>query len=389
MRRGILQVEDVLPDPARACIAVLAAGIALSGCGGNDEGNVSPAPALPPAAAAMPVADRDAALAAAAKALDDGRFPDAERIARALEDRAPDATSAELLGRTLSALKRPAEAADAYALAASRDPGNAALQHAAATVAEGAGRLDDALAGYGRAVELEPAAMQWRLFRANALLRADRVADAKADVDALLEIAPREAWTFGVRSEFLRRAGDASAAIDAARRARELSPDDLAFRLIESRALRAAGRASEAAARLSALDRETLASEAVADELSRAHAAAGDPTKAAEAWERAAAFHPESVRCAVEAARARLAAGDLLRARGWAETLRLMGATAEADEIDRGIREGAGAAAGDRGTPSTRAWGSPVDRSDRHRLNMRGPSHQTLAWLTHHEPLRS
>jgi predicted Zn-dependent protease len=286
----------------------------------------------------MPVADRDAALAAAAKALDDGRFADAERIARALEERSADATGAELLGRTLSAMKRPEEAADAYALAASRDPTNAALQHAAATVAEGAGRLDQALAGYARAVELEPAAMQWRLFRANALLRSDRVAEAKADIDALLEIAPREAWTFGVHSEFLRRAGDATGAVDAARRARELAPDELAFRLIESRALRAAGRAREAAERLSALDREALASEAVADELSRAHAAAGNLGKAAEAWERAAAFGPESVRCAAGAARARHAPGDLLRARGWAETLRLMGAAAEADEIDREIR---------------------------------------------------
>lgn len=319
---------------------MLVALVPLAGCGGNEPGTAVPAPpsAGPPA---MSVADRDAALAAAAKALDDGRFTDAERIAIALDRRSPDATSAELLGRTLAALGRRDEAADAYALAAGRDPGNAALQHAAATVAEAAGRLDAALDGYARAVELEPDAIQWRLFRANALLRAGRVDAAKADVDALLALAPREAWTFGVRSEWLLRAGDAAGAVEAAARARELAPDDVAFRLIESRALRGAGRAGEAAARLSALPPPTLATEAVADELSRAQAASGSLAKAAEAWERAAAFHPDSVRCALEAARARLAAGDRLKARGWAETLRLMGATAEADEIDRSLRDAA------------------------------------------------
>ena len=315
----------------------LAALVPLAGCGGNEPETAGPAP--PPASSpTMVAADRDAALAAAAKALDDGRFADAERIAIALERRSPDATSAELLGRTLAALGRQDEAADAYALAAGRDPGNAALQHAAATVAEAAGRLDAALAGYAKAVELEPKAIQWRLFRANALLRAGRVEEARTDVETLVELAPREAWTHGVRSEWLLRSGDAAGAVEAAARARELSPDEVAFRLIESRALRNAGRANEAAARLSALPPPTLASESVADELSRAHAADGQPVKAAEAWERAAAFHPDCVRCVLEAARARLAAGDRVKARGWAETLRLMGATAEAEEVDRALR---------------------------------------------------
>jgi len=279
---------------------------------------------------------------AAEKALDDGRVDDAVRLAEFVAEHRTDPRAAELLGRTLIALasvraqqnlpgaaiavdEARRRAADAYRLAAARDPANAALQDAAAQVIDSAGDLAGAQALYDRAVELEPLNTTYRLHRGNARLRRGDIEGADQDVEAMIERP--DGWAHALRAQVRLAQQRTAEAVAAATAARAQAPGDLAFRVLLARALRADGQPQAAVELLTGLSPHERTDESVAYELGLAWSAIDRHDKAAETWAHAyRGTANKSVRAALEAGRAFLRAGDRASAKSWLDIARLLDA---------------------------------------------------------------
>lgn len=263
---------------------------------------------------------------AAEQYLSAGRLDDAKTITARLVELTPDGVAVlELHARVLlaealtthgeSRRERLDLAARAYLAAADADASNAALQHAAGTALDQAGRLDEALARYERAASLDPSNAQYPLYLGMALRRLDRLDEAIGALDRARALEPDAAPILVARADALLALGRAEAALADSRRARTLDRADPGARIVEARSLRALGRSLEAAELLSALDERMRSNEALAQELAGALLEIDRPADAASAWEASLVADPRRWLSALGAAEAWLAAGDLIRAR--------------------------------------------------------------------------
>jgi tetratricopeptide (TPR) repeat protein len=277
--------------------------------------------------------ERALLIASAQEALDKGMVADALRLARYAAERAADAETLELLGRTLLAeasvgeprgrAARRLEAADAYRRAADAAPDRAGLQNAAALVLDTAGLRDDALRLHDRAVALAPDHGPHRLHRANLRLRMGDLEGAAADREVLARIPEFAAWTSALEAELELAAGRFVEARDAATLALAAAPRDRSLRVLVARVERLAGAPERSVELLAALPAEERDRGATA-ELALAWSALGRFDRAAEAWEALAAADPADPLPLLDAARARLAAGDRMRARVLADRAALL-----------------------------------------------------------------
>ncbi len=105
---------------------------------------------------------------------------------------------------------------DKAALAADQalkfQPANAEALYQRATVPHVQGRLDEALKGYERAIAADPRHIDAQLARAGLLLDMNRDADALAQVQALLKLAPTEPRALYLNAVLAERRGDAATA---------------------------------------------------------------------------------------------------------------------------------------------------------------------------------
>ena len=347
-----------------AACALLAAGLALAGCGDADRdagaadsrGDAgterSDGAAADPARGTSDGAPDDAPRAMSARELIDAtdaveKLLNAERtdeaviVARRLLERAPAgsgaaATAGEIAARALfthaqmqaAALAPPeraallAEAADCAERSVADGQADAGKIAFAALLSSNAGRADRARQLFDRALELAPtdaqtllqAALsslaQGDLARTRDLIARRRAAGAGGGAGA----GSDDGWNDGLEAEAALSAGDPSAAVAAAQRAVAANRDALEFRLILARALRRAGRAGDAARLLSALEAEARAKPAIAEQFALALGESGDLAGAARAWDAALRANPADPFVRAEAALAFHRAGDTARA---------------------------------------------------------------------------
>jgi predicted Zn-dependent protease len=259
--------------------------------------------------------DPDSARAIVMRLLERGQSaPALDILARCELLRAEDAAQDDIASAALAA------AADAYRRASAASPGDAALAARAAMATDQAGQAGASIDLYRRALELDAASVQLRVFLGFALVREDRIADAERTLSQAAALAPDSPWPLAGLSACAISASDPQRALELAQRARALGPEDLSVRVAESQALRALGRSADALSLMLALEpARRLAPEAAA-EIALCHEALGHPADAARAWEELA-HSPSGVRhAALEAARWWDIAGDAEQARSWRVT---------------------------------------------------------------------
>ena len=228
--------------------------------------------------------------------------------------RAEDAATEDAAAAALAA------AADAYRRASAVSPEDAALAARAAMATDQAGQSAACIDLYRRALELDTASVQLRVFLGFALAREGRVGEAERAFSQAAALAPDSPWPIAGLSACAIRASDPPRALELAQRARTLGPDDLSVRVAESQALRALGRAADALSLMLALDpSRRLVPEAVA-EIALCHESLGHPADAARAWEELAQSPAGMRHAALEAARWWDIAGDAEQARSWRTT---------------------------------------------------------------------
>lgn len=225
--------------------------------------------------------------------------------------RAEDAAQDEVAAQAL------ASAAGAYRRAAAASPEDAALAARAAMATDQAGEVSACIELYRRALEVDPASVQLRVFLGFALVRDARIDEAERTFAQAAALAPDSPWPLTGLSACAIRAGDPGRALELAQRARALGPRDISVRVAESQALRAAGRTPDALSLMAALEPpDRLVPESVA-EIALCHETLGHPADAARTWEELA-HSPSGTRyAALEAARYWDIAGDAEQARSW------------------------------------------------------------------------
>ena len=256
--------------------------------------------------------DPDSARTIVMRVLERGESaPALDMLARCELLRAEDTAQDDVASAALAA------AADAYRRASSASPGDAALAARAAMATDQAGEAGTAIDLYRRALELDAASVQLRVFLGFALVRESRIADAERAFSQAAALAPDSPWPLAGLSACAISASDAQRALELAQRARALGPEDISVRVAESQALRALGRGADALSLMLALDASRrLAPEAVA-EIALCHEALGHPADAARAWEELAQSPSGMRHAALEAARWWDIAGDAEQARSW------------------------------------------------------------------------
>ena len=306
-----------------ACLCMTGA---LGACG---EPGAEPVPHSGSASTDRRDADAErAALEAAERYVSSGDPESARAIVMRLLERGESAAALDVLARCEilraedaaddgAAATALVAAADAYRRASAAALDDAALAARAAMATDQAGQAAACIDLYRRALELDPASVQLRVFLGFALAREGRVADAERILAQAASLAPDSPWPLAGLSACAIRASAPQRALELAQRARALGPDDLSVRVAESQALRALGRNADALSLMLALEpARRLLPEAVT-EIALCHEALGHATDAARAWEELAQSPAGTRGAALEAARWWDIAGDAEQARSW------------------------------------------------------------------------
>ncbi len=309
-----------------ACLCMSAA---LCACGDPSD---APTPDPPSEAAERRDADADrTALEAAERYVSSGDPASAHAIVTRLLERGEHAAALDILARCeLLRAEDAAQdevaatalmaAADAYRRASVASPADAALAARAAMATDQAGEAARCIDLYRRALELDAASVQLRIFLGFALAREGRIAEAELAFSRAASLAPDSPWPLAGLSACAIRSSDPERALELAQRARALGTEDLSLRVAESQALRASGRTADALSLMLALEPERrLAPEAVT-EIALCHEALGHPADAARAWEELAQSPAGTRHAALEAARWWDIADDAEQARSWRTT---------------------------------------------------------------------
>ncbi len=302
---------------------------ALCACG-DPSGTTTPDPASSADGRRDADAER-AAIEAAERYVSSGDPASAHAIVTRLLERGDQAAALDILARCEllraedaaqddAASAALAAAGDAYRRAAAAAPTDAALAARAAMATDQAGESSQCIDLYRRALELDAASVQLRVFLGFALAREGRIADAERTFSQAASLAPDSPWPLAGLSACAIRSSDPQRALELAQRARAVGTDDLSLRVAESQALRASGRTADALSLMLALVPERrLAPEAVT-EIALCHEALGHPADAARAWEELAQSPAGMRHAALEAARWWDIAGDAEQARSWRAT---------------------------------------------------------------------
>ena len=263
----------------------------------------------------MSSGDPDSARAIVIRLLERGeRSAALDILARCELLRAEDAAQDDAAAAAL------ASAADAYRRASAASPDDAALAARAAMATDQAGESARCIDLYRRALDLDTASVQLRVFLGFALARDGRTADAERTFSQAAALAPDSPWPLAGLSACAIRSSDPLRALELAQRARALGPEDLSLRIAESQALRATGRAPDALSLMLALEPARRLSPEAVTEIALCHESLGHPADAARAWEELAQSPAGMRHAALEAARWWDIAGDAEQARSWRAT---------------------------------------------------------------------
>lgn len=228
-------------------------------------------------------------LAAVRVAFNEQRFADARRLIEPLlASPAAPQDVLTLAGQIGLGLRDHAWAYGQMASALARGPESAGLHFDAGTVASMAGQLDQSLAHYTRAGELDAANPRVPLYRAMVHLKRGDEAAARADLQRVLTLEPASSEAWGTLAELSLRVGDAAGALTQASAAQRGQPESVRWRLVEARALLSLGRAADAAGVLAALPEPARADAAVLTLIERCAEDLGQPLLAARAYAAAA-----------------------------------------------------------------------------------------------------
>jgi tetratricopeptide (TPR) repeat protein len=209
----------------------------------------------------------------------------------------------------------------------------------AGIAAEQAGRLEEAISWYESGAANDEATA---LYLALALLRAERVAEARAIIEPLRERRPTDPFLHATFAECLSAEGQNELAQEVILQAIQLAPDEPAFRIRRAAMLRREGKSLLAAETILALPEQFRTSLPATEELTAALLEGDRKDLAADAWAAYARAHPDSPSAIIRTVQAYIAAGNLPEARMWMDILL---ATApnhpEAERLQAFISEGA------------------------------------------------
>lgn len=188
----------------------------------------------------------------------------------------------------------------------------------AGIAAEQAGQLEEAISWYEVGAANDEATA---LYLALALLRAERVAEARAIIEPLRERRPTEPFLHATFAECLAAQGENELAQEAILQAIQLAPDEPAFRIRRAAMLRREGKPLLAAETILALPEKFRTSLPATEELTAALLEGDRKDLAADVWASYARAHPGLPPAIIQTVQAYIAAGNLPEARMWMDIL--------------------------------------------------------------------
>jgi tetratricopeptide (TPR) repeat protein len=302
----------------------------------------------------------DQSLGAADAYLSAGRLDEAQAILQVLAAKAPGearaheslalvhiarAHEARQRGDAAAWREQTAAAYEAYKRAIACFPGgnHPGLHQSAGEVAHTLGQLDEALAHYTRAGEIDARNVKHSLYAAQIYLERERWADARRELRRAMTLDPEEPLVRASLAQVELGTGNLPAALDQMTKARAGAPNDVGLRARHAAILRRADRPREALELLVGLSATERAQEFVAQEIAECYRALDLPMDAARAWQHchaAMVLSPRAWYSAVQVGRCLLEAGEREQAYLWLEQAK----QSAADNEDIRALEGAIAA---------------------------------------------
>lgn len=315
-------------------IAITAIGVALIVVGitqrfdfGGHDGSDAP----PATTDAQIEKNRAAARNAATRMIYEGLLDEAEQVLNRLLELYPDdAEGHQLMAQVILGRAEPDAAAAYHHLTRSLeiDAKQAMVEFQAGVVAQSS--LDQPVVAIGhfqRASVLEPADAKYALYLGQALLAADRLAEAERQLDRAIQLDATLADAYAMQAEIAARHGTFAESIVAVNRAIEHARPQkrVSFIVLKAALLRRAGEPEQGLRILLELtDPEQAIKEVVLEEV-RCHEAMDNPAAAAEAWDRRLAADATDFDAAINAGMLYVKIADWKRARTclvYAERLR-------------------------------------------------------------------
>jgi len=222
---------------------------------------------------------------------------------------------------------RPLEAYDEIQKAYKIGPDDPELRYLAASYANQAGLVEDAMAEARKAIAMsdQPDVRYFRFLGA-LQFKEGQVADARATLLIALRNDDSQPQIYGMLAEMDLSEGATEKGLEFARKAKELDPDQFAYRVTEARLLRRLGRLEESLSVLTSIDEYTrLTNAAVLRDVVLTLQALDQKDRAADFALRAAESSPDNRDIAMLAADAMDAAGRLEQAVDLANRARMLG----------------------------------------------------------------
>lgn len=185
----------------------------------------------------------------------EGKFAEADALLRECIRRHADEQALYVQhAQVLTSLRKAPDAYDAYVKALATGPRDADLEMAAGTAANAAGKPDRAAEHYAAAQSKNPGDWQAPLYLAQVQIKLKQTAEAKKNLLLSSHLKPDVAITWGTLAQLALDDNASNLALEHVAKARALEPDATLWRLIEGRALKRVGKPEEALLLLVGLD---------------------------------------------------------------------------------------------------------------------------------------
>lgn len=257
-----------------------------------------------------------------------GEFESADTILASALRQLPNNQELRILNAELRMMQeRPVEAYEEIKMAYKIGPEDPELRYLAASYANQAGLVGDAIAETRKAIAMSdrPDVRYFRFLGA-LQFKEGEIADARATLLIALRNDDSQPQIYGMLAEMDLSEGGSEKGLEFARKAKELDPDQFAYRVTESRLLRRLGRLEESLTVLTSIDEYTrLTNAPVLRDVILTLQALDQRDKAADFATRAAQASPDNREIAMMAADALDAAGRLEQAVEFAQRARMLG----------------------------------------------------------------